>query len=211
MKIHPKKKKTNPSKFKCYEAQCPCPAHDLDVVAEDLLNLAKSKLPDHVITGVLKGDEQDIRQEAVLLAMKWYVKQWSEKPHKAESSWNAAQAICAALRYKKQDYIKRNNKEQKTIASLSAQQNHMSQDAGGKSRDEWSPAEIKTVLTRSIETALKRGLISHANATVALQVYVDGKTVTDLAKQLNRTKSAIYQHLNRVRTAIPEIIQSHNP
>lgn len=207
MKIH-HPNKNNQSKFNLYTAKSNFSDNDLEIVAENLVNLAKSRLPNHVMTGVLQGCEEDIRQEAVLLALKWFIKNQAVDPDREETIWNAAQAICAALKYCKLNAIEKNTKEQKVRTLLASAEFHSQQVGNGPFHDEWSPAEIRQILEKSIQQALKIGLISHANASIAMQVYVYGISVTDLAKHLKRSKSAVHQQLNRVNKAIPEIIQA---
>jgi DNA-directed RNA polymerase specialized sigma24 family protein len=204
---HPKKSKFTTCKFKRHSGRSCCPDHDLEMVAEELVQRAESRLPNGVMTGHLDGYEDDIRQEAVLLALKWYIKQRRGIPDHEVSDWNPAQAICAALKYCKLDLIKKNTAEQHARAAW-AHEIHKHDLEGGSHTEEWSPAEIRLILEKSILQALKNGRISHANASVAIQVYVYGVQVKALAKHLNRTKGAIHQHLVRVRQEIPEIVRS---
>lgn len=205
MKAHlHKRTKFTPSNTNPHEDKSP--DHDLDSVAEELVELARTRLPDHVMKGSLKGCEDDIRQEAVLLAMKWYIRQRSGDPAQERTCWNSAQAICAALRYCKLNAIKRHKKEQQARRSLGAIQSHHADH--GAAAEEWSPAEIRELLERSIQQALQSGLISHLNASIAIQVYIEGVTVKELADYLSRSTGAIHQHLTRVRQAVPGIIHS---
>lgn len=182
------------------------PDYDLESVAEELAELAKLRLPNHVMKGPLRGFEDDIRQEAVLLALKWYIRQRAGDPAHGTTCWNSAKAICAALRFCKLNAIKQLKKEEQARRSLGAIQTQHS--GHGAATGEWSPAEIRELVERSIQQALKCGLITPLNASIAIQVYVEGFTVKELADYLNRTTGAIHQHLTRVRQAIPEIIHS---
>jgi DNA-directed RNA polymerase specialized sigma24 family protein len=205
MKAHNHKKpkstpfNTNPHEVKFHD-------HDLEAVAEELVELARERLPNHVMKGSLIGCEDDIRQEAILLALKWYIRKQAVEPVHERACWNAAKAICAALRYCKLNAIKRHEKEQQARRLFGAIQSQ-SMDQGYAS-GEWSPAEIRELVEQSIQQALKDGLITHLSASIAIQIYVDGVTVKELADSLSRTTGAIHQHLTRVRQAIPEIIHS---
>lgn len=202
MKAHlHKRTKFTPSNTNPHEDKSP--DYDLESVAEELVELARTRLPDHVMKESLKGCEDDIRQEAVLLALKWYIRQRSGDLAQERTCWNSAQAICAALRYCKLNAIKRHKKEQQARRSLGVIHSHH-----GTAAEEWSPAEIRELLERSIQQALQSGLITHLNASIAIQVYVDGVAVKEMADCLNRTKGAIHQHLTRVRQAVPGIIHS---
>lgn len=204
MKQYPSKRtKFTPSKTQPHEGKSI--DQDIDSVAEELVQLANTRLPDGVMKGVLNGCEDDIRQEAILQAMKWYIRQRSGDPAPGTDGWNTAQAICAALRYAKLNAIKQHAKDQKVRHAVSIQSLHAQRESLA---EEWSPAEIRKIVKHSIQQALKQGLISTLNASIALQVYVDGVSVKDLAACLNRTTGAIHQHLARVREVIPEIIHS---
>ena len=205
---HPNNSRKNTSKFNLNQGKRSIGDKDLEIVAGELVHLARSRLPDHVMTGILHGCEEDIRQDAVLLAMKWHIKHRAEHQGREGYEWNAEQAIRAALRYCKLNTIGRNRKEHEARTSLAAKENHSHHVADGSGGGEWSPAEIRQILEKSIQQALKRGLISHANASIAMEVYINGVSVKDLAKHLSRTIGAIRHHLQRVNKAIPRIIQT---
>lgn len=205
MKAH-QHKQSKSTPFNTYPTDGRSYDRDLESVAENLVELARARLPDNVIHGALKGCEGDIRQEAVLLAMKWHIRRKVGDSGHSLSCWNAAQAICAALRYCKLNAIKRHAKEQQARRSFGAiQSQHEDYETG---TEEWPPSEIRQILEKSIQQALQSGLISQANASIALLVYIEGVAVKDLAKGMNRTKGAIHQQLNRVKKAIPGIVQS---
>ena len=207
MKTHPKKSKSTLSKFKGHSVTNYCPDPDLERVAEELVQRAKSRLPNGVMTGHLHGQEDDVRQEAVLLALTWYIKKRCDGPDGGLDEWNPAQAIGASLKYTKLALIKRNGAEQRARVAW-AEEVKRQDEISGWNADEWSPVEIRVVLRKAILEALKRGRISHANASIAIQVYVDCVPARELAVHLNRTPGAIHQQLTRVRQAIPEIIRS---
>ncbi len=172
---------------------------DLDCVAEELIRLAKSRLPNHILKGVLAGYEEDIRQDAVLLALRWYLRN-------DEPDWNIPRAIAAALKYIKGDLLKLRNRESKTMRrmkdDLPTALSHPTQLCSS----DWSDAQLKTMIQKAVRLAVKSGRISHACASISLRIYVDEISVKDLAKQLNVHRSAIYQHLKRVRREIPDIV-----
>lgn len=202
MKIHqPNRKQSTPSNTNSHEGKSR--DHDLERVAKELVDLARTELPDRVLKGVLIGCEADIRQEAILLALRWYIRQRAADPTHVKCCYNAVKEIRGALRFCKLHAIKRQAKEQMARRAHANQSRHNEPES---ILEQWSPAEIREALALSIQQALKTGAITHANASVAIQVYLDGVTVQELAKQLGRSKSSIHQHLTRVRKAIPEII-----
>lgn len=172
---------------------------DLDLVAGELIRLAKTRLPNHVLKGVLTGYEEDIRQDAVILALRWYLKN-------NEPDWNAPRAIAAALKYIKGDFLKLRNRESKAIRRLKDDLLTALSHPTQLCSSDWSDAKLKTMIQDAVRLAVKSGRISHACASIALRIYVDEISAKDLAKQLNVHRSAIYQHLKRVRREIPEII-----
>jgi hypothetical protein len=176
---------------------------DLEKVAHDLLKLAKSRLPSGAMRGILAGFEDDVRQEAVLLALSWYRRKLEMK---SMLDWNAAQAICAALRYCKLDLIGKIKREQQAKRDFMIHQEPFGEDA--MHVEKWSPAEVQSALGKAIRQALKQGSISHVNASIAMSVYIEQIPVIALADQLQMTRGAIYQHLKRVRLAIPDLIKA---
>ena len=207
MKIHQLNKlKPTASKHNPHGSKGSCPDSDLETVAKELLELARSRLPDGVMSGILQGYEDDVRQEGVLLALKWYIRSRAERSSHDAMDWNAARAVGAALRYCRLDAIENITRERNARRSLLAFQPQEVEDV--MHSGEWSPAEIRQILEKAIRQALKEGLITHANASIAILVHLDQVPVHDLAAQLKRTRGAIYQHLERVKLAIPGIVRS---
>jgi len=68
---------------------------DFESLASDLDQLAKGKLPDGCLDGVLKGQEPEIRQDAVLLALRWFGKCTNKE------EWIPAASIAHALRFQR--------------------------------------------------------------------------------------------------------------
>jgi predicted DNA-binding protein YlxM (UPF0122 family) len=64
------------------------------------------------------------------------------------------------------------------------------------------------MLREAIKQAIKRNRISPANAAIASGIIFDGISVKDMALRLGVHRSAIYQHMNRVRREIPDIIDT---
>lgn len=169
------------------------------MVAEELIRLAKTRLPNHVLKGVITGYEEDIRQDAVLLALRWYLRN-------NEPDWNAPRAIAAALKYIKGDLLKLRNRESQIMRCMKDQLPITLPHPTQLSPCDWSDAKLKAMIHDAVSLAVKSDRISHACASISLRIYVDEISVKDLATQLNVHRSAIYQHLKRVRREIPDII-----
>lgn len=180
---------------------------EIENVTNELIDLARRRLPLGSLQGVLRGYEEDIRQDATLLSLNWYLCSNNTcHGHKQKYSWYAPRAIAGALRVTTRDYVKRLKSEIETLQSLSFEDQSLSRHPSTLRFHEW-PIETAMVLTsRAIRIAHRLELISDINADIAKQVLVCGKRVTDVAEQLNTHRSNVYQHLNRVRSIIPSII-----
>lgn len=206
MKTHPKtnqknNNRTNPSTLN---------DSDLEMIANDLTALASRHLPDNVLGGVLRGLEPDIRQDAVLLAMRWHAarREKAAAGRPPAEPWVPARAVCAALRYTKLRHAREQQAELRARQSLA-----VAEKAGQASRpvpgyDEPRPIGVLAdLLRRAIRAALETGQLSTANASVAWRVFVDRIPARELAEQLGVHRSAIYQHLSRVRRVVPGILR----
>jgi DNA-binding transcriptional ArsR family regulator len=182
-----------------------CPDH-LDRVADELVQLAESRLPNNVLRGVLTGLEQDIRQDAVLLSLARYLKQNRENPDIPKYPWHAPREIAAALKIQKRDYLKSIKRKLEALQRVSDEPDAIVDHPARLSTCEWSSSTMQTVLRKAILTALKNGRISLANAAVGLGLFIDEITVKEMAKRRGVSRSAIYQHLSRVRREVPDII-----
>lgn len=75
---------------------------NLELVAADLDHHAKSKIPEGCLNGILTGYEPDIRQQAVLMALRWWIDHHtSDFPH----DWNPRRSVSHALHFTKLQYL----------------------------------------------------------------------------------------------------------
>lgn len=185
--------------------QSKCPDH-LDRVAEELLQLAKKRLPNNVLQGDLTGLEEDIRQDAVILCLSWYLRQNREFPQVLNYLWLPPRAIAAALKIQKRDYLKSISRRLETLQQMSNKPEVILDHPTRLRTCDWSSFTMQTVLRKAIRIALKDERISLANAAIGLELLVNGVTAKQLAKRRHVSSSAIYQHLSRVRREIPDII-----
>lgn len=182
-----------------------CPDH-LDRVAEELVQLANIRLPDNVLRGVLTSMEDDIRQDAVLLSLSWYLRQDGESPNDSTYPWHAPRAIAAALRIVKRDCLKSIKRNLATLQKVSDVQDTVQNHPTRLHPSNWSSSMMQIVLRKAILIALQNGRISLANAAVGLGLLINGITANEMAKRRHVSRSAIYQHLSRVRREVPDII-----
>ena len=180
----------------------------LDRVAEELSNIAKRRLPDGVLQGLLRGLEGDIRQDAILLSLSWYMRQNNGAPDQSVHPWLAPRAISAALRIQKQAYSTNRKRELEALQSVFESELDMDNHPIFASMSNWPSPAMKRVVIEAIRIAVSNEKISLLNASVALEVLVNYTPVSELAKNLGVHRSSIYQHLNRVRKVIPKIIDA---
>ncbi len=174
----------------------------IEALASDLDQLAKAKLPDGCLHGILKGQEPEIRQDGVLLALRWYGKCTSK------DDWVPAASIAHALRYTKLRYARRLSKrsdhlqmnEELTSANLIFESLDTLPLSGRP--------HATHMAIEAIHQATQRGRISTSNAAIVLMILEDGQTVSALAKRLRLTKGAVYHHLNQVRAILPSIVDN---
>jgi DNA-directed RNA polymerase specialized sigma24 family protein len=173
---------------------------DFESLASDLDQLAKGKLPDGCLNGVLRGQEQEIRQDAILLALRWF----GNCSNKDE--WGPAASIAHALRFMKRRYARRLSGRPEHI-QINDEFSHVSLVLEGPDSVPMSgrPHAIHMAI-QAIHQATQRGRISTSNAAVVLMVLQDGQPVGRIAKKLNLTRGAIHYHINQVRAALPAIV-----
>jgi hypothetical protein len=173
---------------------------DFESLASQLDLLAKGKLPDGCLDGVLRAHEPEIRQDAILLALRWFGKCTSKE------EWNPAASIAYALRYIKLRYARRRSRcpehvqldDEVTPVSLilaSPNTNPMS-----------GRPHAAHMAIQAIHQATQGGRISTSNAAIVLMVLQDGQPVSSIAKKLKLTSGAIHYHINQVRAALPAIV-----
>jgi len=180
---------------------------ELNKTAKELSTLARAKLPNRVLQGVLTGYEDDIRQEAILLALSWYLRQRIDTEYRKKHPWNTGQAIAGSLRIQKRGYIKALKTEAETLRRIPPENAKTSLHPAMRNACDWSASTKGLVTDEAIRIALRAKRISHTNALLAKEVLVNGAHVSHLAELMSVNRSNIYQHLSRVRREIRGIIQ----
>jgi DNA-directed RNA polymerase specialized sigma24 family protein len=179
---------------------------ELNLVAGELVGLARKRLPDRVLGGILIGLEDEIRQDAILLALGWYIRQGTKSPVRPKYPWLAPRAIAAALKIQKRDYLKQRKRELNAMKSIAEDKATTVIHPALRHARDWPSPAMRTMVGEAIRVALKSGRISHANASIALEVFANQTPVRTMAERLKVHRSSIHQHLSRVRREIPDII-----
>lgn len=180
------------------------PSDDLDKMAEELASYADKKLRPGVLQGKLAGAEEDIRQEAVLLALCWYAKH-KQNSEAGIDAWNAPRSLAIALRFIKRRFLRKIQKSPQTIHINHAPEG-MLDHPSNLQQYEWPVDRMRSAVERALTMTLKSGTISHANHVVARLVLIQNLSVSAAGIQLGLTRSAIYQHLKRVNKSIRPLI-----
>jgi hypothetical protein len=172
---------------------------DFESLASQLDQLAKGKLPDGCLDGVLRGQEPEIRQDAVLLALQWFGRCASK------DEWVPAASVAHALRFIKLRYARRLSRRPEHV--------HLDEEIVPVSLVLANPdtpmsgrPHATHMAVQAIHRATQRGSISTSNAAIVLMVLQDGHAVSTIARKLKVTSGAIHYHINQVRAALPAIV-----
>lgn len=204
--------KTKPSKSKTSKKHGKSTSHplndpDIERTAKDLDTLARQRLPDGVFEGDLRGFEAEIRQDAILQALTWYLRCLQDKAYLAKYPWIPARALAEALRVRKRDHLKGMDKNRKRSNDMPSVDDPTSLHPAMVRPCNWSASTIERVVAEAIQTALRRGQISSVNALIAMEVFVSGVSAKEMADRLRMHRSNVYQHLDRTKRITAEIIQ----
>ena len=200
---HTKNHSHNPNKRNDHEAS----EESLEKIAEELTAMARKRLPDGVLRGILRGHEEDIRQKAILLALTWHLKGDCEDSERPSEEWYAPRAIAGALQIIKRDSIKELLGEAENRHRIPPMPATALHPVMIRTFD-WPTHIMRDLCRKAIRVALRDGRISTLSAAVAEAVYVHGIQVSDLAKRRNVHRSNIYQHLSRAQRHLREIIET---
>jgi hypothetical protein len=175
-------------------------------MANKLSSLAMLKLRSGVMKDHLAGAEDDIRQDAVLLALCWYSRHKKDEVNgNTEEPWNAPQKLAIAFNFVKLRYGTRLKKSPKTVSENDLPESILHQQVD-TSRFDWTTDRMRTAVAKGLNIARSSGNISDLNATVARMVLIHGLKVTEAAESLGITRGAVYQHIDRVKLALRPII-----
>ncbi len=181
---------------------------ELEQVANQLDDLASRKLRDGRLNGKLCGYEADLRQESILLALEWYVRNHpQDSMNDGGTEWNAPKELAIAMKYARLRLIEKLNKQPQGDSPPSEADFGVVKHLSDEHEHEWPEHRARGVVSESISQALKGGLISPRNALVARMVICKGEEAIVVAKQLGVHRSAIYQHISKVKRVIAPLVK----
>lgn len=173
---------------------------DFESLASQLDQLAKGKFPDGCLDGVLRGQEPEIRQDAILLALRWFGKCANKE------EWVPAASVAHALRFIKLRYARRLSKHPEPV-QLDEEAMPVSLVFANPDTNPMSGRPHATHMAiQAIHQATQRGRITTSNAAIVLMVLQDGQPVSKIATKLKLTSGAIRYHIKQVRAALPAIV-----
>ena len=199
---------TSKSAFKCIGA-------DLDQFGLELDTLARISLRDGVLRGILQGHEEEVRQEAIILVLKWFFRHTTEpqtfKSEITQSVWHTPRALANALKIAKLRYLEYLSKDANLMEPLDEGNGGWVLHPSDLLPHEWPESVTLEFIQKGIQMAVKLGCISPANACIGSLILVEQMPVAEVAKRLGVHRSAVYQQLRRVLKALPAVIDNIDP
>lgn len=211
------KDKYNNDKEPNYYSKC-IHLGDLDRLAREIDTVARGCLRDGVLGGILSGHEEDIRQDAILLILRWVLR-GEQKSHEsdgkgsvgAKGPWNLSAVVASALRIGKLRMARRLAKEVQGRETLSETIPASCPHHSDLSPWDWSDPVRRDMALLALRIAVKSGQLSYSNECVAILILKGGMSVDEVADLLNVSRGAIYQQLRRVKRILPSIIEGMEP
>jgi hypothetical protein len=184
--------------------------NDLDQIANQLDELARRKLRDGCLGGLLSGYEPDIRQDSILLALDWYIRGHTpdDQSESQGYEWHTPRNLAMAMKYTRLRYIDKLSKQPMGGQPASEAELGVNKHPVDECEHEWPEHRVRALVQQGIIHALSNGQISHSSAVVARLVLCKGEPAAAMAKHLGVHRSAIYQHLGKVRKAITPLLKN---
>lgn len=182
-------------------------ANHLETMARELSLVANRKLRNGCLDGCIRGYEDEIRQDAILLALRWQVRGLSNGGASAPkgADWNPCRDIARALHFTKLRYLTR-LKPKDGSPNVMLEATITTKHPACIDDNELPAAHRVEMVREGIAEAVRKGHISPENACVTELVLCDGTPVAEAAGRLGCHRSAIYQHLTRTRPVLRKII-----
>lgn len=185
----------------------------LDRLAEQIDTLARASLRDGVLGGILLGHEDEIRQDAILLALDWIMRGDREgaeshapEKKKAKGPWNLSQIVANALRICKLRTIRHLSTEEGRNVTLDESNGGFGLHHTNLAPWEWSFAIRREMALSALQIAVRSGRLSPSNACVARLILDGSMSVEDVARRLKVTGNAIYQRLKPIRRILAVVV-----
>jgi hypothetical protein len=184
-----------------------CSDQELDNLAAELEKLARKSLPDGVRQGIFSNQEGEIRNDAVILALQWYVRQREQPGRGSQQAWHAPREIANALKFVKLRYMKMLVKRAMPTEPLNEINGGNTPHPSDLVPCEWPENIKREILSQCIRIAVNTGRISHVNACIARLVYLEGFPVSRVSKQRGVHRTAINQRLWRIIPVLREVLE----
>lgn len=179
---------------------------ELDQIAGQLDELARLKLRDGRLDGILRGYEADIRQESILLALDWYVRGQPQDSigGGGATEWNAPKDLAGAMKFIRLRFVEALKKQPANSTSVSISELDLGSvmHPSDIPAHEWPAHHAREMVRKGISKALKSGHISLSNATVGRMVICDAEGTKVVAQRLKCHRSNVTQHVTKVRRAV---------
>ena len=179
---------------------------DIDNVTKELDDFVKLKLRDGCFKGILTGYEPEVRQQAILIALGWWIKHQQGKP----GDWIPKKSISYALRYAKLRQIelleKRNEHRYSELIDT-----RICEHPQRLHPHDYPEHSLLRMLDELITKCLLDRSISNSNAIIARMSYIQGVTIQVIAKSTGISISAVNQQLRRVRHAVRKAAETTDP
>ena len=177
---------------------------DLDAVARDLDRIARERLPDGLLQECLAGQEGSIRNLAIQIGIRWYIR-LMDRPT-TTTQWNPVKSMAVALRYAKLRHHKSVDHRFYNMEELTEHNGGSRPHPHVLPPEDWPEhSRLRAVFT-AIDQALDLELITPANAAVARWLLSTGQSASRLAASLKVNRSSIYQHIGRIKQALGPIL-----
>lgn len=187
---------------------------ELEAIAKKMDEICKRRLRDGVIrSGVLKGMEPEIRQEALIMSVGGFLQRnpdyvdARQKHDDAATRSSMEKCMAISLSIVKTRIASRLTHEQERTKQLTEVNGGTGQHPSQTQPCDWSPDMKSIVIMRSVAKVVHQGKLSVSNASIVSMICEHGMAVEEVAKAARITRSAVYQQINRVRRVIPDIIE----
>jgi hypothetical protein len=188
-----------------------CSDLEFDNLATELEMLARKSLPDGVRQGIFSNQEAEIRNDAVILALQWFVRRREQTEiicgGERQPAWHAPRELANALKYAKLRHLELVVKGVMPTEPLNEINGGTTPHPSDLLPHECPEPIKREMLSQGIRIAVNSGRISHANACIARLVYLEGIPVSRVAKQRGVHRTAINQRLWRIIPVLREVLE----
>lgn len=186
---------------------------ELESIAQKMNEINLRRLPDGVIRGgVLKGQESEIRQEALIMAVGGFLHrnrdfQRAKKTGETEKMENALEKCSAlTLRYAKERIASQTTKQRSRETSLSEWKIGFCDHPAQTEPSEWPDDQKALLVMKAVRKAVQNGKLSPSNSSVMSMIFLKGMKPHEVATLWKVSDSAVYQQIRRVRRVIPDVM-----